>query len=236
MKNNNQPTSPLNNVNNTYSPQQNLVSMSLVVVGIFLLSGYSHSGYSSEGAKNEKTKCIAQLSLMERMAITHLNLYSLNSGDPVMPAVLVENGYISKLPVCPSGGNYSYTNKGPSGKKGSEPYASCDHKGHSYSPYQADKPKKNQPSPASEKTRKDKAKCAAQLSLMERLATAHCNINAMDPGSPLPSTALVNEGYIKKLPACPAGGNYSYTNKAPSGKKGATPYAHCDHKGHTYSP
>lgn len=217
-------------------PQLNKAWVSLIVVSIFLFLSYSNLGFSSENAKDEKTKCIAQLSLMERMAITHWNLYTLNPGEPLLPAVLVENGYIKGLPACPSGGRYSYTNKVPSGKKGSNPYASCDHKGHTYTPYQANNSQKNRTALGSRLTESDKTRCVAQLSQMEKWAIIHSNLDAIEPGARLPATSLVKEAYIKKLPTCPSGGSYSYTNNAPSGGKGTKPYASCDHKGHTYDP
>ena len=99
------------------------------------MPGLSFTVLSSEDSASDRTKCIANLSTLEKLIITHSNLYKIEPGQPIAVDVLLVGEYLKKLPVCPAGGKYSYTGKSPTGKRGTKAYASCSHKGHDFDPY-----------------------------------------------------------------------------------------------------
>ena len=76
---------------------------------------------------SDRSKCLLQMSTMEKLSISHANMYEILPGEPLPAEVLVKEGYIPSLYNCPSGGKYTYTGLAPSQEAGSKPYTSCDH-------------------------------------------------------------------------------------------------------------
>lgn len=75
-----------------------------------------------------------------------------------------------------------------------------------------------------------KAYCILQMSVMQKMAIALANLNELKPGEALPSSRLVDEGFLAEMPKCPAGGTYNVSDKVPLNK--TTHYMTCDQAGH----
>ncbi|NOX98454.1 MAG: DUF4190 domain-containing protein [Verrucomicrobia bacterium] len=100
-----------------------------LIVPPFLYMGISPNPFHSHPDAN-RARCILQLQTMEKLMISYGNLNSMSPGDPADPSLLVEDEYISSLPVCPKGGVYIYSGKIPTGEVGKKPFVQCDIKDH----------------------------------------------------------------------------------------------------------
>lgn len=100
-----------------------------LIVSPFLFVG---SGVFHTCRGSDRVKCILQLQTMEKLMISYGNLNDIKSGDEIDPSVLIDDEYISALPVCPKGGVYTYSGKMPSGESGTKPYVKCDVEGHDF--------------------------------------------------------------------------------------------------------
>lgn len=103
----------------------------VLVCPVFILG----SGLFHHHPDSNRAKCILQMSSIEKTIISHGNMNEIEPGQPIPVEVIVDEGYMEKLPTCPEGGIYTFTGKMPSGDAGSEPYTKCSIKNHDFDPW-----------------------------------------------------------------------------------------------------
>lgn len=113
-------------------PHKNTLVYSGVLVLLLCILFFLGNLYR-EGA--DRSKCILQMSTLEKLVVSHGGMYEINPGRPFDAADLVEKEYLPKAYTCPAGGTYTYTSRMPTGKPGSPAFAQCDHEGHIFIPY-----------------------------------------------------------------------------------------------------
>ena len=78
-----------------------------------------------------RSKCILQLTSIQKLVIAHANINDLKEGDALPVTVLVEEGYIPSMYTCPDDGKYTVLGKVPDSKTW---YLTCDHQNPDHRP------------------------------------------------------------------------------------------------------
>jgi len=117
-------------------------SVLVTVLAFFVLIGCSQVWAQKkilvgEAKVRARSKCILQLSNLNKLAISYGKIYEVKPGGPLAPSILVDIGLLPVLYKCPAGGTYKYTNKMPTEKDGTKPYAQCNVLGHTFDPYES---------------------------------------------------------------------------------------------------
>ncbi len=118
-----------------------LIEITLVIAILLSLIAILFLGISAYKKGADRSKCILTASSMEKLIISHGNMYDYEPGDTTPAGILWDSNfqYLSEEPNCPasSSSNYTYTNTMPTGVSGTDPYATCgfDSTLHPYEPY-----------------------------------------------------------------------------------------------------
>ena len=114
-----------------------LIEITLVIAILLGLIAILFLGISAYKRGADRSKCILQMSTLEKLAISHGNIYGISQSSVILNSTLVTQGYLPTAYVCPDGGAYTYTDVMPTADAGSAAYCVCDNSGptHPFVPY-----------------------------------------------------------------------------------------------------
>lgn len=116
-----------------------LIEITLVIAILLGLIAILFLGISAYKKGSDRSKCILQMSTVEKLVISHGNMYEILPGVALPNALLVSEGYLPSAYTCPDSGVYAYTDVMPTGATGSAAYTSCSNAAptHPFTPYAA---------------------------------------------------------------------------------------------------
>lgn len=119
-----------------------LIEITLVIAILLSLIAILFLGISAYKKGADRSKCILQMSTVEKLVISHGNMFGIDPGLALASTLLTSEGYLPQLPDCPDSGAYAFTEVMPSGATGSAPYTSCSNASpaHLFDPYAAPAP------------------------------------------------------------------------------------------------
>jgi len=114
-----------------------LIEITLVIAILLGLVAILFIGIYAYKKGGDRSKCLLQLSTLEKLSISHGNMYEIKPGEALPNAVLISEGYLPVAYTCPDTGNYTYTDLMPTGVLGATAYSSCDNTAptHPFTPY-----------------------------------------------------------------------------------------------------
>ena len=102
-----------------------LIEITLVIAILLGLIAILFLGISAYKKGADRSKCILQMATIEKIAISHGNMFGINPGGALANALLVSEGYLPAAYTCPDTGTYTYTDTHPTGSAGTPAYTSC---------------------------------------------------------------------------------------------------------------
>lgn len=116
-----------------------LIEITLVIAILLSLIAILFLGVSAYKKGADRAKCVLQMSTVEKLVISHGNMFGINPGLALANGLIVSEGYMPALPTCPDSGVYAFTDTMPSGATGSAPYTTCSNANplHLFDPYAA---------------------------------------------------------------------------------------------------
>ena len=114
-----------------------LIEITLVIAILLGLIAILFLGIAAYKRGADRSKCILQLSTLEKIAISHGNTYAVDPGAALPNGILVTEGYLPVAYTCPDSGTYTYTDVMPIDDSGDTAYCTCNNTGptHLYIPY-----------------------------------------------------------------------------------------------------
>jgi len=115
-----------------------LIEITLVIAILLGLIAILFLGISAYKKGSDRSKCILQMSTIEKLVISHGNMYEILPGQALANGLLVSEGYLPSAYLCPADSTiYAYLDVMPTGATGTAAYASCDNAAptHPFAPY-----------------------------------------------------------------------------------------------------
>jgi len=102
-----------------------LIEITLVIAILLGLIAILFLGISAYKKGADRSKCILQMSTLEKLTISHGNMYEIDPGEALANGLLVSEGYLPVAYTCPDTGTYTYTDTMPTGQTGTSAYTTC---------------------------------------------------------------------------------------------------------------